>query len=199
MTEQESEIKIAQLEAEITNIKATFKQFVDTIKTAVKNDSQETEQRITTRMTSFLGDRLDDALKLARKNEEGIASLQQIISGDGDQDPGLKTEMKSIEKDVSDLKLESRDRNTRNNFVRSAWAVAGTIVLGLGIGFFRSILDEKAQNALRVQMGNEQEFAAIKAKADKNNQTFFDNISSLNVHRGKVEADLEWIKPLVKK
>lgn len=199
MTEQESEIKIAQLEAEITNIKATFKQVVDTIKTAVKNDSQDTEQRITTRMTSFLGDRLDDALKLARKNEEGIASLQQIISGDGDQDPGLKTEMKSIEKDVSDLKLESRDRNTRNNFVRSAWAVAGTVVLGLGIGLFRSVLDEKAATAAKTQADNIQRFVKIEDKVETNNNKFFTSIGELNSHKSKVETDLEWIKPLVKK
>jgi hypothetical protein len=195
----EQEIKIAQLESEVNALKSTLKQAVETIKAVVKSDSQETEQRITTRMTSFLGDRLDDALKLAKRNEENIAGLQQAISGDGDQDPGLKSELKTIEKDVSDLKLESRDRTTRNNFVRSAWAVAGTVVLGLGIGLFRSVIDEKAASAAKTQADNVRRFDKIEEKVETNNNQFFKSIGELNAHKATVEESLDWIKAQIKK
>lgn len=205
MTEQEILVKITQLETEVTSLKAenaslkaTIKQAVDTVKTVVKNDSAEIEQRITGRITSFLGDRLDDAIKIGKKNEAEILDLHHTISGDGDQDPGLRAQVKEALADTTELKLDKRDRETRSKtrtgLLTAIWTFGGVFTLGILVSVFKGFIDEKAQNAIRVQTGNEQEFAAIKAKAEKNNEIFFNSISSLNVFRGKAEADLEWLK-----
>jgi regulator of replication initiation timing len=188
-----SEERIAKLEAQIESLKKVISTVGENAQKSVTDVREELG-----RVNRVQIDRTTKVEGIALEAGDKINSLEKMIIGDGDQDPGIRAQLKEAMADTSELKLDKRDRKTRTGLFTTAWSFGGAIALGLIISAFKGIIDEKAQNALRVQNGNEQEFATIKAKADKNNQTFFDSISSLNVHRGKVESDLEWIKNKVK-
>jgi hypothetical protein len=192
-----SEERIAKLEGQIEALKKVI--------SAMGEGAQKSVDEVRAELGRVNRVQIDRTTKvegIALENGDKINSLEKMVLGDSDQEPGIRAQIKEALADTSELKLDKRDRETRTKtrtgLLTAIWTFGGVFVLGLLVSVFKGIVDEKAQNALRVQTGNEQEFASIKAKAEKNNQTFFDNISSLNIHRGKVEADLEWIKGKVK-
>jgi hypothetical protein len=188
-----SEERLAKLELQIEGLK----KIISTVGENAQKTVIEVREELG-RVSKAQADRTTQVANIASENGDKIGSLEKLIIGDGDQDPGIRAQLKEAIADTSELKLDKRDRKTRTGLFTTAWSFGGAIALGLIISAFKGIIDEKAQNALRVQTGNEQEFAAIKSKAEKNNETFFSGISSLNVHKGKVETDIEWLKSQIK-
>jgi hypothetical protein len=193
-----SEERLAKLELQIEGLK----KIISTVGENAQKTVIEVREELG-RVSKAQADRTTQVANIASENGDKISNLEKMIVGDGDQDLGIRAELKEVRSDTSDLKLDKRDRETRTKtrtgLLTAVWTFGGAITLGVIVSTFKGIVDEKAQNALRVQTGNEQEFAAIKSKAEKNNETFFSGISSLNVHKGKVETDIEWLKSQIKK
>lgn len=185
--------RIAKLESQIEKLKQGLSQVSSASQSSIADVQSELN-----RVSKSWGDNIAKISNLSTENSDKVAELQKKILGDGEQEPGLKTDLEKVKTDVNELKLESRDRLTRNNFVRGAWAVAGTLIFGLGVTLFRGTIDEKAANAAKTQTGNEQKFSAIEEKMDKHNKNFYDAIAVLNANRAKVDESLEWIKQKIK-
>ena len=191
-------------EVELERIKKLESQF-EALKEIISKVGNNAQQSVTElkedvrRVTKSNSDNITQVANITSENGDKINNLLKLILGDGEQDPGLRAEMKIVEKDVSDLKLESRDRLTRNNFVRGAWVGVGTLVVGIGITLFRGVIDEKAANAAKTQADNIQRFTKIEDKVETNNNKFYSSIGELNSHKAMVEESLSWIKDRVKK
>jgi regulator of replication initiation timing len=188
-----SEERIAKLEGQIE----ALKKVISTVSENANKSVTEVREELG-RVNRVQIDRATKVEGIALENGDKISSLEKMIIGDGDQDPGIRAQLKEALTDTSELKLDKRDRKTRTGLLTTAWSFGGAIALGLIISAFKGIIDEKAQNALRVQNGNEQEFASINKKIEKTSEIFYGRTDELNKHKAKVEADLEWIKPKIK-
>jgi hypothetical protein len=195
-----TEERIAQIEAQ----NAKFQGQIEALKKVISTVGENAQKSVTDireelgRVNRVQIDRATKIEGISLENEDKINSLEKMIVGDGDQDPGIRAQLKEALADTSELKLDKRDRKTRTGLLTTAWSFGGAIALGLIISAFKGIIDEKAQNALRVQNGNEQEFASINKKIEKTSEIFYGRTDELNKYKAKVEADLEWIKPKVK-
>jgi hypothetical protein len=195
-----SEERIAQLEAQ----NAKFQGQIEALKKVISTVGDNAQKSVTDvreelgRVNRVQIDRATKVEGLALEAGEKINSLEKMIIGDGDQDPGIRAQLKEALTDTSELKLDKRDRKTRTGLLTTAWSFGGAIALGLIISAFKGIIDEKTQNALRVQTENKQEFVSIKDKIEKSNQIFYGRTDDLSQHKAKVETDLGWIKSKIK-
>jgi hypothetical protein len=188
-----SEERIAKLEGQIE----ALKKVISTVSENANKSVTEVREELG-RVNRVQIDRATKVEGIALENGDKISSLEKMIVGDGDQDPGIRAQLKEALADTAELKLDKRDRKTRTGLLTTAWSFGGAIALGLIVSAFKGIIDEKAQNALRVQAENKQEFVSIKDKIEKSNGIFYDRTDKLNEHKAKVEADLGWIKSKVK-
>jgi len=193
MAETDTE-RIAKLETQIAQLKEAISSVNKKAESSITEIKDESG-----RISRSLTDRLTQISNLASENGEKVKGLQALIVGDGDQEPGVKAELKVIEKDVSELKLTERDRSTRNNFVRGVWAGVGALLFGIGVTLFRGVIDEKASNAAKTQDSNVQRFSKIEEKVENNNNQFYKSIGELKEHKSGVDKDIDWIKTLIKK
>jgi hypothetical protein len=184
-----SEERIAKLESQIE----ALKKVISTVGENAQKSVTEVREELG-RVNRVQLDRTTKIENMSLENGEHIVSLEKMIVGDGDQDPGIRAHLKEALVDTAELKLDKRDHKTRTGLLTTAWSFGGLFALGLIVSAFKGIIDDKAQNALRVQNENKQEFVSIKDKIEKNSQIFYDRTDKLNEHKSRVEADLQWIK-----
>jgi hypothetical protein len=193
-----------ELIAQIDTQNAKFQGQIEALKKVISTVGENAQKSVTEvrdelgRVNRVQIDRATKIEGISLENEDKINSLEKMIVGDGDQDPGIRAQLKEALADTSELKLDKRDRKTRTGLLTTAWSFGGAIALGLIISAFKGIIDEKTQNALRVQTENKQEFVSIKDKIEKTNQIFYNRTDDLNQHKAKVETDLGWIKTKLK-
>jgi predicted RNase H-like nuclease (RuvC/YqgF family) len=201
MSEQENAAAIAQLSAEIVQLKnenetlkKTFRQFSDSVRDAVRNDIELAQKK----MTEFLGDRVETVDKKAQSNTNDLARIKEQLDGDGKDEPGLRTMLKLLDGRTSTLELDKRDRSTVLSFGKAAWGIAGTLVFGLVVASINSTIAEKAKSAANTQAENKQKFDALDNKVSNNNTKFFESIGELNKFKSASEKEFEWIKRSLK-
>jgi hypothetical protein len=192
-----SEERIAKLEAQIEALKKVISTVGDNAQKSVTDVREELG-----RVNRVQIDRTTKVEGIALEAANKIGSVEKVISGDGDQEPGIRAELKEVKAKTSELELDKRDRETstktRTGLLTAVWSFGGLFTLGVIVSTFKGIVDEKAQNALRVQTENKQEFVSIKDKIEKTNQIFYNRTDDLNQHKAKVETDLGWIKTKLK-
>jgi hypothetical protein len=206
-----SEERIAKLEAQNAKLEAQNAKFegqIESLKKVISTVGENAQKSVTDvreelgRVNRVQIDRATKVEGIALESGDKISALEKMIVGDGDQEPGIRAELKEVRADTSELKLDKRDRETstktRTGLLTAVWSFGGAITLGVIVSTFKGIVDEKAQNALRVQNENRQEFVSIKDKIEKSNQIFYSRTDDLNQHKARVETDLKWIIPRLK-
>jgi hypothetical protein len=201
MSEQENAAAIAQLTAEVGQLKTenetlkkTFRQFSDSVREAVKNDIDLAQKK----MTEFLGDRVETVDKKAQGSANDLLKIKEQLDGDGKDEPGLRTMLKLLDGRTSTLELDKRDRSTVLSFGKAAWGIAGTLVFGLVVASINSTIAEKAKTAANTQAENKKNFEDLENKVSNNSKEFYGSIGDLKRFQSASEKEFEWIKRSLK-
>jgi predicted nucleic acid-binding Zn-ribbon protein len=150
------------------------------------------------RISKSTSDRATKAADIASENKKDIADIRKAISGDGEDEPGIRTTLKLQEGRLSTLELDKRDRSTVLSFWKAAWGIAGTLVFGLVVASINSTIAEKAKNAATTQADNKKNFENLENKVSNNNGKFFESINKLNEFKAATDKEIEWIKRALK-
>jgi hypothetical protein len=184
VTDEEILTRFAHLESENTNLKNALRQAVDSIKSAVKNDVQDVERR----MTDFLGDRLDENSAQTKTNQAEIATIKLEFWGDKDRTVGIVNEVSEITRKMQDfdrlheewvgvggsedrpgafamlnrLWLDLRDRSTRSKTFLAIGSGGGITFLVLAFNFTSGAIEKSAAANAKKSEENEAKVTEVR-------------------------------------
>lgn len=201
MSNQENATTISQLSSEIVQLKnenetlkRTFKQFSESMRSAVQADIQEAQRK----MTEFLGDRVETVNQKAQNNANDLLRIKEQLDGDGKDEPGLRTTLKILDSRTSTLELDKRDRSTVLNFGKVAWGFGGALVFSLVVASINSTIAEKAKNAANAQIESKQKVEALENKVSNSNTRFYEEIGVLKQFKERTDTNIDWLKKTIK-
>lgn len=215
MSEQENAAAIAQLTAEIgqlrtenETLKNALKQLGNSVQSAVQSDIRESEKR----MTGFLGDRVESVIKKADANFNEISGLKVALWGDKDRIVGLVNEQSELVRkveplmrmkdqwdgngteenpgipvQVTRLALTERDRVAAFKS-RATFLSLGGLAL---FSFLATVGWTLIQRGLDASANRAQNIELRLSGLDTFDRT-------IAVSAGKIEKDIEWIKKSLK-
>lgn len=185
--------KVTALQAQNSKLKEAISKVSTMSQSAIEEIKAEMG-----RVSKSWSDRVTQTSNIALANEEKIKNIQTQISGDGDQEIGIRNKIKEIEADTSEFKLDKRDKKTTRQLFTTAWSFGGAILFSLVIASLKGIIDEKAKTATGIQEDNKKEFVAIKGKLDENSKIFYARITELEKAKSAIDRDLFWITSKLK-